>query len=60
MPGNYITIAKLEATLFSATNLAGGMSQIAWPFGCEWRPAYLNDHIIVSDPTGEIRLKKSS
>jgi hypothetical protein len=25
---------------------------IAWPYGCEWRPAYLNDPRLGSGPTG--------
>jgi hypothetical protein len=45
--GNFPKSAKLTVSRSQPV-----CPKIAWPYGCDWRPTYLNDHRSDSDPTG--------
>ena len=47
--GNFPKSAKL---IVSPSQPDAQCPKIAWPYGCEWRPTYLNDHSLGLGRTG--------
>jgi len=47
--GNFSKSAKLNV---SRSQSDATCPKIAWPYGCEWRPTYLNDHSLGLGRTG--------
>jgi hypothetical protein len=46
------TVSKSAKLNVPGSQLVAECPKIAWPYGCEWRPAYLNERAPGSDRTG--------